>query len=1518
MSLILYEKPLINSSDNKPPAIAGKPYLYDQLADSRRFEELVYSLYKAEIEGDGFGNFDDISLMSGVREKGRDCALLRDGKNHGLIQCKKYGRAYSKDDFGEEITRFAMYALVEKTLIHDADDFTYYIAVINGFVLSCNDLIDDFNRNIVSEKGLDKWITAGLKQPSLRLLGLRDVKREVLEILSRIRVKRIQDIDLDRLMAKAGNTQMASLFFELRTVTDNSLVEKLLNRKLSAEDIKRELKRASVTISAQKNEFAGIPGSHIVRKETRQLFDWVMAPGRRDSQDREENICLLAANAGMGKTVIIKDLYDQLDAEGIPVLALKADQSYAGSIRGLQERIGISEPLYDFIERCKQLFPKLVILIDQLDALSQSMSADRSFLNSYTQLTNNYKYDPAVRIIISVRLFDLYYDPALNIYHHIKSFEVSKLDEKVVLDLLAELGLGKHSITDGLLELLRTPNHLDIFSRVFKTGGNFAGIRTLVDLYDELWKVKVLHPAGTSPIGPASLVELLYEVADEIYSRQVITVSETKFEKFTRELSYLRTERLVNAGQHGLQFFHQSFYDYVFARRFVQAGTTLKAFLEKEEQSIMARSAFKMIVNHLRAFDPGQYIAQVRETLTDKRYYFHIRHLLISFLAGLETPLPEETALVEAIVLPDPLYREVFLEQVMGKTWLDLLFDQGLPEQLLFPAAGKRGLFQSREKHQQEEVAAKNRKLAILFNLLIKNLPYDRDRVIGFLFKVPDDNFVFRILFNLKEWNNPKAFELLDRFDENMNVSSWGYFSLLQGVADFAPGYVFEKLKRNLFEQNSGRPRQEDDRESRLLKVLFGKIPEELCLYAIGVLETEIPKKTFDYADSRLLNDYFVGGIDLKEKETSLRGEGFYKLFARQMRVFGRQQAPFFLDFLKEQLRSPYRSMIRLVIFTLQGNEAIYPGEIFDLLLYLQSQEVFDNHGRLNYELRVLLGGAYKHFSAEQQSAVKQMILNLKVPKEGRRYWGLTKLFFLNVLSPEVVSGDRELKRAFQELIRLHGPEKERAPQGAVLSGAVRAPLSDSAYARMSQAGWIRSFRKYDRFYDRRANGRFLSGGLSHHAEAFLKASSANPAKHLAILTEVAGDESIEMEYAIKGIEGLIIARFELAQCLALFKVLLKRGVEECNVIACLNLADKLMDNTRYDSEVLDFVIAQALQGQLPQDREKTSYHSEPKGSFDAFAQYGMGTHRGMAARMLVHISDGRFQDQVFTALEQVFASGPVVVKAAAIYEYAFLMNLNAARAFELFLEVVKNPGNRNIRSCTLWSLGYLVNYDFKRLLPHLRELVSSPGLLPDDRSWLATILFGAYVQGYPQAEKLFNRFLTMHPEAKGHALDDALQYFYQDGLVSGKAFQLAQRLLSEKKTVQTKDLDLHFHYLEELKFADVCPLLQQYVGSDFFSMKESFLEYLTENTVTYPLECIGLFERAMSRKDLPADDEDNFYGNEGLATRFIIGAYNSLRPVQHKAHRRYQRKLLSAFDKVLLDARFRVNAEQVLEKVIS
>src|ERR1044071_6768860 len=72
----------------KPTKYEGQQYPLWQL-NHRDFEILLYNLFRNEISKKKLEKtYDDIWLLEGVRDGGRDCSMQIKGQSYGLIQCK--------------------------------------------------------------------------------------------------------------------------------------------------------------------------------------------------------------------------------------------------------------------------------------------------------------------------------------------------------------------------------------------------------------------------------------------------------------------------------------------------------------------------------------------------------------------------------------------------------------------------------------------------------------------------------------------------------------------------------------------------------------------------------------------------------------------------------------------------------------------------------------------------------------------------------------------------------------------------------------------------------------------------------------------------------------------------------------------------------------------------------------------------------------------------------------------------------------------------------------------------------------------------------------------------------------------------------------------------------------------------------------------------------------------------------------------------------------------------------------
>lgn len=102
------------------PLLSNQPIIYHLHLDDRRFEEFVRDLYYQDIQEKIVNNkFDDVVLLSGNKEQGRDCVLYKNGNSVGVVQCKLYDKVLTKPECAREIIKFCLYSIIHADFIFD-------------------------------------------------------------------------------------------------------------------------------------------------------------------------------------------------------------------------------------------------------------------------------------------------------------------------------------------------------------------------------------------------------------------------------------------------------------------------------------------------------------------------------------------------------------------------------------------------------------------------------------------------------------------------------------------------------------------------------------------------------------------------------------------------------------------------------------------------------------------------------------------------------------------------------------------------------------------------------------------------------------------------------------------------------------------------------------------------------------------------------------------------------------------------------------------------------------------------------------------------------------------------------------------------------------------------------------------------------------------------------------------------------------------------------------------------------
>jgi hypothetical protein len=1526
------------------PEVVNKEYSLHTI-DHRDFEKLIYCLFEKEMQmGRYEGLYDDIWLMEGVREKGKDCSLYKGGKLAGVVQCKHSENMarVGKVTVAKDIIKFLLHIINGGKKI--TQPFHYYFTVSSAFDSHARELLEDFNVNILKEADLQKWTLSVIKE-SKALIGLdyETIKDPLHELLQQISVHHLDHTDITGFLNEPYNVGVIDTFFTVTMVVretpvlsqlsqiEESLTHLTNEKQLSFEQVKSHFNYSSVFLYNHPSEFFNLPDSHINRRETEELYRWIMNPlsGRKV----DDNIVLISGGAGAGKSVIMKDLQNHLRGENIPVLGIKADRFAVNSIKELEERLNLEGGITQQLQMLGSQYEKVVVLVDQIDALSQTLSSHREPIDAYRLLIETIKHIPNVRIVISIRTFDLNYDPDLQIYKNQKVITVAQLSDDEVATVLKKLGVDLASISTPLNSILRTPHHLNVFCKIFRPGFVPASIKTTQDLYGELWQQTLAGVSRVSTASSASVKTFMQSLARVMNERQQISLPVTIFsDKYNKEADYLTSGGILIKDADGIQFFHQTFYDFVFAKTFVESNQSVERFVLEKDNSIHIRSSLKMIMGFLREDDNPQFVQIVERMLTSSKYSFHIKLLLYNLLGFIDRPSHDELQMIQKVIFTNNARRQLYLESVYSEQQLLFLMEQktlhtllsltpSWPQRFLdHPLAGrfKTNKWVVNKSSYKPYTVVKAEKEQLCFSVLARHLPQSRNAVLQFLTEVPEFEgkgaFVFRLLYFLKVWDDERAFYLFERYKTEGFRDTFQFFHILQDVVPLRSDWVISLYKSMLLAEINGSDsikRASHDRyqEGQLFEKLFEQNPIGALEFAWEILDRLIIRTAQPHhVQSDVLVDthFLMFTYERGDRERGTFNQ-LYTFLIETLASFLTESNPVFADYYGRILSSNKITFYRLLVYAFDNQTENFDKSVAYVFTFFKEaaqRGLLALDDKLEYFHRRVLKKYFGFFAQEQKDAVIDAILAIKDPYELHKHHyrdkpdffrneGLTIYKYLMSLPRELLLADSRTKKRFGELERKYSKVTESEPF-RVRSYSVGAPLEQNACDKMNFEQWLNSFKHYDTD-DREYRTDPSKGGLTEHYRAFQEAVKNRP-KHFLPFIERLLSEDVNAAYVVAGLEGLKEGQLTPDAFLPLYKQAIRTKFERFETLRLIWMLTPLIQSQTVDEEIVDFLIDQAL------------HHPDPVEDRERAMQDALNTVRGAAVEKLALIYfNPSWEDKLFKALEQVADDPQVSVRVSLVLRLAYLMNLNQERAFSLFVKLTKSY-NPDIYKASIHPAQYLKNYSFERMHPYFSNFIKHP----DGAEQIASILAIAYMEGKPGSEKLLKQAFKVNDEVRKNIIHIGWKYIIdKEGEIDKKAaemFLMGRHLSSE---AITQEYSRAFLKWKPRHFATLFPVIYKYSRSKAGKRDlHYYYEYLLKCLKAEPEKCLKLISNL---RDHIEPEPGKRMGDEE-AIQIVIGIYNSIS--KRPNSRKQARKALQLFDYLLKNPTYRRNASKITEEV--
>ncbi len=397
------------------------------------------------------------------------------------------------------------------------------------------------------------------------------------------------------------------------------------------------------------------------------------------------NIVLVSGKAGVGKTSTISQILDRIKGRDWPMLALRVDRLKVSSTPAeLGQSFGLPASPVSVLAVVAEGRDCLLV-VDQLDAISLASGRNPEFFDCIGAMLHQAQSHPNMRVLSACRKFDVDNDHRLRELIRdggiAKEIVVEQFDEATVRSLVANLGLEADNLSAKQIDLLSLPIHLRLLAEVTPQNGvDSLGFQTAKDLYDKFWGYKrMIIRERIDAIQMRSIVNLIIENMTE---RQALFVPVALLDEYEEAVSVMVSENILVKDRARVSFFHESFFDYVFARRFASDGFDLVSYIRQQGQSLFIRSQVRQVLLHRRDISTQDFTLTLKAILTSDDIRTHLKTIALSLLGSLNDPTEEEWGVV-APLLESELSNHVMGAIYSSAAWFDVLDHTGTIQQWL-------------------------------------------------------------------------------------------------------------------------------------------------------------------------------------------------------------------------------------------------------------------------------------------------------------------------------------------------------------------------------------------------------------------------------------------------------------------------------------------------------------------------------------------------------------------------------------------------------------------------------------------------------------------------------------------------------------------------------------------------------------------------------------------------------------------------------------------------------------------
>lgn len=1157
---------------------------------------------------------------------------------------------------------------------------------------------------------------------------------EIFELLKRIK---INTIDEGMLRGLATSRIEPLVEGDPKNVIDilQQLALEKIHHELGAMDLWKHLDARG----HHRRKWSGDPSvSQAVIEQTKRYLsslEWQAIGGQLAHRDEVQNIVqkltsvndkrgvMVVGRAGMGKSFVVLQVTRELMKRGWPVLAFRADRLDPTSLpRLIGKQLDLPGSPTSVLSEISSDRDCLLV-IDQLDAVSVITGRSPQLLECLAEVINQSEFFPKMKLLLSCRKFDLDNDPALRRFSDrdgvAQQVDIGPFSHDRVREIVSQLGLDSERLNHKQLELLATPFHLSLLAQIAGTmPEDSLNFRTTNELFNMFWEVKggaVISRVGSD----ANFVEVIDILTGYMSNRQTLIAPTFLVDKCQSDANAMVSENILIRDGERLAFFHQSFFDYAFARRFAAKGGQLISLLGEGEQHLFRRSQVRQILLYERDTEFQFYLSDIRKMLRDESIRFHIKKTVLTLLAELDNPTEKEWTILSEIVESNhanPLADHVWQTIYGSIAWFNLLDSLGLIAKWLASRSQRttdRTVWLLGGIQRQEA-----NRVAELLEPYSQGLGKWRERLVS--------------LFQWGELNSGRkyfdlALKLIDNgvFDQArgpiaVNSDFWSLvYSLSTQESAWSCEIIGHYLKRRFtLSVDSGQPNPFDagpdkvddsGTDEHVIQFSAKGAPyafvEHILPFMQSIIEATADKNTNPPWRDSIWGSRFYGTV-YSVKDALIAG------MEASLSTLAKENPSTFSKTSKQLRESNFETIQYLLVRAYASNGKRFADEAAEYLLAKTTRLITGDMSYPCWASRQLLEAITPHCSVGMLQRLQKTILdfypNFERKVEGRKFRGHSQWVLLDGIAESRRS--LEAIRRLQELKRKFGPTSPVKPRPIEVM-SVLSPIPDSAANKMTDDQWLKAIHKYRAdSLNSDADGR-MTGGVHQLANVLEARATSDLSRFASLALRFPDDTNPAYFDAVLR----VIARSELDSSLVLKVCQRCHRIpgRPCGQWICQPIG-KLSESS-LPNEALDLVAWYGTrdpdpaheQWQINANEDSRFYGGDPLTNGINTAR---GTAAGVIAQLLFH--DGNRISYFSETLRQMVRDPSIAVRSCVAQTLLGVLRHDRDLAVNLFLELCDANDVLLGTPHVEMFLRYGVQTHRKLLLPIIERMLNSS--LPD------------------------------------------------------------------------------------------------------------------------------------------------------------------------------------------------------------